>query len=448
MAFDAVPLANLNNLVVSLTDQADALTAATLDENFKFAPTYIDLDPQGVKTDAGDANGFEEATKITKAGNLIRTTLNATDLSSKQAAWMHYYGLGGTLTTTTPSGGGKKHVYNPVANTTRTLPYFTMGYREANPVEKMQHIGCVANSLNVNMAGGQDSFLTCSMDVVGLGKYSVDPVRESIATAYNDATTTLSNSVYVMTTTRDAVQMAIYDDGTNYVDVTARVDTISTVTLTWLSGGPYPTAGSGSGSLHIIYRTATAESGWAGTVDLAPTLTYSPFKMSQLVTLGIGDENSVTGTATAPTWAASAAAMTIDCEFLSLNWTLNNNVTPKLCPNQTVADPAHHHIIRRGARTQTVTVSREAINAYWRSIGRELDYISIYAKFQGPLIGGSDYEFIEFFWPKLQTPKVTQSQVGDYNADTMALIPMEDTAGTYPTVIVAVQTDSTATIGA
>ena len=435
MSFTGVTLSTLNTLVLSKDDQTDATTAQTLDINFQWGKgSLIKITPAAIRSNKGNQNGYEEATGLKTGAFKADLSLVAPEVFSELATWIAIFGLGGTVTKTNLTVG-YKYVAQPASLTNRVLPYFTAGAREGGNVSKLRAIGMVVNGFDVNFTGGSDSFTTMNASCIGLGKYDRDPKTDTLTSQAYDATTiTVSEAVY--NDSVDSIQLVKYDindDGTYAADVTANVTGVSSTTVTF-SGGIYPT-GSGSHKLKIIFRTAAVEAGWGSTVSVTPNLDYLPFTTGNM-TIQFG---YLSGAATAPTF--NAAGRNIACELISGKISYANNAILEVCASQSDPTRKHHDKITRGARTQSITLTRKGITDEFWQIAKDIENVCMMIKWeQDTMTGGSDREAFGFYFNKLQTAQCDPGESGDYNTDTITLEPMEDTSGTYPTVIAFGQT--------
>lgn len=425
---DQIYQSSFNKIALSVDKQADITTAADLDYASVFEVTYPNYSPSSIFMDNGRMNGKEEPTILLKSGNDFNMVLQHSVPDADMLALLLAYGLGGTHTVTAPETGVYNYSLGLADKTHRTLPFMTVGYRYGETIGYEQYIGVVANSFTLQQGSDRGSFLTMNTALMGTGERNHDPSIEYVVAGQDDTTLTLVAGTIRGAT--DAARMqsihyiraesvpssGVYDTPVAF----SECPTAATITITALGGG------TADRNFMVVYNSAEADADWAGDIDDAVLGSLeTPFRLGNLTDLKFGG-----------TWNGSSyvGGSTFDCEFGGFSWTLNNNSVLQAKPG---GSGDYSDCLKRGTRTQSVTLGRHMIDWLFKTYGDNLLTTSLYLKWTGAEIGDTGkYRELEIIFPKMKFSKVDSSNDAGFNAESINLIPLE---GTYRTVIVRCQ---------
>lgn len=422
-----------NRWAVSKAPQPAIGTAQTLDLLLASELTYPNFRHAETKTDRGRATGYEEPTRKWAYGYRFDASLNDPEVQPNFLAWLLTF-MFGTATKSTVTSGVYDYKPTLLGSTVINLPYFTAAARTGSGnVGKEEFIGNVINGATFTFNQGS-GYLGVQSNILGSGNRSEEPYSEIIVGTIQDTSITTTSAIYGASDA--ACSLSIHKilcdlDGlqeswkevawTKVEETTPASGNFDKITIT------APGTGATACNYLVVYRTKTAEAGWAGTMDgLTVATADNAFRLSDVAIKINGKwEGWTTG---------YTNGTTLSCEWDSFSWNYNNNAFGKDCLS---GSGDYFDVIRRGDRTQTVAFSREMIEWVMQEFGKNFRMSSLHLLATGNVISAGYYYEFELVFPRLKFDFPGRSNKSGFNLESVTGEPLA--GGSYDTVLARVR---------
>jgi len=338
------PRANLNLLAVSAMTAESAINTERATDMSLLVGTddYINLKPRR-ESNAGEANGKEEADTIYDNGATAEAEFNFEKLQPHQAAFLMAYALGNVATAA--AGSGYLHTITPIAgdhDATRSNPSFTAVQRLGDSIVKRRFASMFVDGVTLTFS--RDDWVKCSGSLLGTGKHTDSVIEETVSELNNTTSLALAANGVQGSTAAERLQnvhvVRAAETGDQYVfcNVTAVSDaTPAVITIDSLGGD-------GLSSLDYKILYVPVEPAWC---TFPARVIESPLRVSQACFHIGGNWNGT----------EFVGGKSLTSVFDTFEWEFKNNLDVAFTP---CAGGEYAGVADRTARTQGIKLSRQA----------------------------------------------------------------------------------------
>jgi hypothetical protein len=409
---------NLFAISANLMEEA-INTEQDLDTLFKIdLATLIKYDRRR-ETDADEAMGHEEITKLYDLGYLASIPLAISKCQPQHVACFGAYALGAI--DTDPAGStGFKHTITPISGdleSARSNPSFTFAMRYGLHLLKQRFASGFINSFSLSFE--RDKFLKLDADIKATGKRTTNMYEESVTAHYNATSLTLTHAVA---------------GGAGAPNAQNRLDNIHAIrvqvlsTLQWVDVIFSAVSDADHGVITIVAPGGTADdvtykilynikeagdNAWcdfSGLDDIAE----SPLRVSDFLVKFGGKWNG----------SDILGGRTIDADINSVKWTFDNKITPEFTMGAATVGYANRAL--REGREQKIEFDRKFREYIIGNYADTMETFALYAIAEGAEYE-TNYKFtVELILPKVAVMGVDPKLSGKRLDETANIVIMED----------------------
>jgi hypothetical protein len=379
------------------------------------------------ETNADEAIGKEEPDAVYDLGALASMDLTFSKGQAQHAAFIFAYALGG-ISTAVAGATGYKHTITPISgdlDASRSNPTFTMAMRYGKWLLKERYAGSMIDTATLSLK--KDSWMVVSASVKSTGKRTTTMLKDELIAAYNATSLTLTDGIAGANNAQNRLDnvhhVRVQDPANNqWIDVTATAASNNANNCA-LTITPASNNGANANYVVLFNRDEAGNYAWG---SFPARVTEPPLRVSDF-SVNFGGK-----------WDGSAiqGGHAMSAEISSLEWTINNALTPEFVPGGGTSAYANRAL--RDGRTQTLTLDRDFRD--W-IIGQKLDdptdYFVLYA-----IAEGSEYEAghnytVEIIFPKVGIIADERGLEGKRLSERASFQILED--DTYGSVIINVK---------